>query len=298
MKKIIALLLVFIMLLSLFSCVEKKPDTTSDDNAETTTIPKNDDLSDQTAHNELAKENFAKAIRNEINVYYPLNNNPTPHVTYFSSICSSTKGVPTRQAMIDIDQDGIEELILGYESFFILLDFQDDVVYATDLNPDFWSEIYTDGSFYWSICDVFGYECGISRISFVNGIKKIEDLCREVGDSQFFINNVQVTEEEYKAYVDSLERTPITFSPFYSSFLTTEQEKAVELASAHWGIHDGDIDPERGFRYRVVYSYEADNIHRVSLYRFIYASYEQLEVAFVNIETGEISSTKYPDGKG
>ena len=75
---------------------------------------------------------------------------------------------------------------------------------------------------------------------------------------------------------------------------------AEKLASEHWGIKDGYVDPENGLRYRVVCKRKIDERwYEISLYRFVYNSYyEHLEIATVNIETKEIKVTPYPDGKG
>ena len=313
MKKHLAFLLCLITLLSLFSCHanNNEPNTQSDENTESITVPKTEenptkpdhkeDSVIDTVQNEQAKQAYGRAIRNEIKIYYPLINSPTPLESYFKQICGDQKGIPTRQALVDMDEDGIEELILAYEYFFIILHFENDKVYGTDLHLDAMGTIYTDGSFSWSNHDdIFGYECGISRISFANGIKKVEELCRTEGNSKFFIAGVQVTKEQYDDYFNTTERTPVTFTAFDTAFLDGNVLKAIEIASEYWGIKDGDFDSERGFRYRVICKRKIDEQwYEISLYRFVYNSYyEHLEMATVNIETKEIFITSYPDGKG
>lgn len=320
MKKYVAFLLCLMMILSLFSCNIKNANTPeSSDNmtaGTTTQMPPNNHTEDSTdsvptesatespsntesVQNELAWQAYGMAIRNEIKIYYPLLSSP-PKEIYLKNVCGMEKSNPTRQALVDMDKDGINELILDYKSFFILLHFENGFVYATDFHLKSMETIYTDGSFSWSHHDdVFGYEYGISRVSFVNGIKKVEELCRIEGDSNFFINGVPVTIEQYSDYIAHANRTPIRFTPFAIPLLNSNELRAIELASAHWGIQNGDFDSERGFRYRIVYSGTIGNLYRVSLYRFVYNSYyEHLEIASVNIDTEKISIEKYPDGKG
>ena len=317
MKKIIAAALCLITLLSLFSCNHNNgniTDLSDNDTSDTTTTFFDEDRTDmgdknteeqpsenESLQNKMALQAYGKAIRNEINVYYPLINSATPSETYFERICGAEKGTPTAQALVDMDNDGIEELILSYDSFFILLHLENDKVYGTDFHLSSMETIYTDGSFSWSHTDdIFGYECGISRVSFVNGIKKVEELCRTEGDSKFFIGGVQVTKDKYYDYLDESERTPITFTTFDTDFLDGNELKAIKIASDYWGINDGDFDSERGLRYRVICKRKIDERwYEISLYRFVYNSYyEHLEIATVNIETKEIQVTPYPDGKG
>ncbi len=305
------------MLLSLFSCDHNNgniTDLSDNDTSDTTTTFFDEDRTDmgdknteeqpsenESLQNQMALQAYGAAIRNEINVYYPLINSATPHETYFERICGAEKGNPTRQALVDMDKDGIEELILAYDSFFILLHFENNIVYGTDFHLSSMETIYTDGSFSWSHTDnIFGYECGISRVSFVNGIKKVEELCRTEGNSKFFIGGTQVTKEKYDDYLEKSERSAIMFTAFDTDFLYGNELKAIEIASEYWGIKDGDFDPERGLRYHVICKRKIDERwYEISLYRFVYNSYyEHLEIATVNIETKEIKVTSYPDGKG
>ena len=322
MKKTVAFLLCFIMIVVLVSCNYSNGnslDTSGNDTPDTTmTAIQDDNTSDtsenntgeqisknKTLQNEIALHAYGKAIRNEINLYYPLLCSDTPSETYFERICGAEKGTPTAQALVDMDNDGIEELILAYDSFFILLHFENDKVYGTDF--DFYSRetIYTDGSFSWSHTDnIFGYECGISRVSFVNGILKVEELCRTEGNSKFFIGGVQVTKDQHDDYLEESNRIPVKFTAFEMAIFENNENinelKAIQLASEYWGIMDGEFDPQRGLRFRVICNRKIDEKwYEISLYRFVYNSYyEHLEIATVNIETKEIQVTPYPDGKG
>ena len=317
MKKYIAFLLCLIMLLSLVSCNETNDelDAQLSDDAENTTVqetPKNTIVPDNkedsvfdTVQNEQARQAYGMALRNEIKIYYPILDSMTPAETYFERICGVEKGNPTRQTLIDMDKDGVQELVLAYEYFYILLHFENGMVYGTDFDLNSMETMYTDGSFAWSHTDdIFGYECGISRFSFVNGLKKVEELCRAEENSKFFISGIQVTKKQYNDYLNKSERTPIAFTAFDitafdTAFLYNNEWKAIKLASEYWGIKDGDFDPQ-GLRYRIICKRKIDERwYEVSLYRFVYNSYyEHLEIATVNIETKEIKITKYPDGRG
>lgn len=319
MKKYIAFLLCLIMLISLFACNAKSENNTdlsdthymdtstcipTNENVEIATDPLDDDntvspsTNNKAVQNEMARQAFGMAMRNEIKVYYP----EPPFETYFEIIYDREKGYPSLQALVDMDKDGIEELILPYKSFIIILHFENSIVCVSVFEPESMETVYTDGSFSWeNNDDLFGYECGISRLSFLNGVTKSEELCRAENDSKFFISGTEVTKEQYHDHLDKGERVPVTFTAFDTDFLNDNNElKALGLASAHWGIKDGDFDPIRGFRYRVICKGKTyDGQYTVSLYRFVYNSYyEHLEIATVNIETGEISITQHPDAKG
>ena len=317
MKKYIAFLLCLIMLLSLVSCNETNDEldaqlsddsenTTVQETPENTIVPDNkEDSVIDTVQNEQARQAYGMALRNEINIYYPILDSMIPAETYFERICGVEKGTPTAQELVDMDKDGIQELVLAYKDFYILLHLENDKVYGTDFHLSSMETIYTDGSFSWSHTDdIFGYECGISRVSLVNGIKKVEELCRAEGNSKFFISGIQVTKKQYNDYLNKSERTPIAFTAFDitafdTAFLYNNEWKAIKLASEYWGIKDGDFDPQ-GLRYRIICKRKIDERwYEVSLYCFVYNSYyEHLEIATVNIETKEIKITKYPDGRG
>lgn len=313
MKKYIALLLCLIMTTSMISCTinHNYPPMQSWENTENTTAPVQEEKTTakvteesspsiiQVVQNERARQAYARAIKNQTKLYYSLFNSSTPNETYFEYVRRG-KGNPTKQSLIDMDKDGIEELILLYSNFLILLHFENDAVYATDFNLDSMETIYTDGSFSWRRdSDIFGDECGVGRISFVNGKLKYQELYRMEGDSKFYINGAQVSNEQYKEYVDSSCKTPIKFTSFDIYFLDPDEIKAIEIACEYWGIKDGDFDSETGYRYRVICTGKSGNLYRVSLYLFVKNSYyEHLEIALVNVDTAEVSISQYPDGKG
>lgn len=320
MKNSIAFLLCIILLLTLFACsrTNTDPDTPSDSDTENTTAPTEEETTTESQEeesstppveeesapsvsneieNQRALEAFGAVMRNEITMYYPAYQS-TWNEIYFQQI-GLAQTTPSYQALIDMDQDGIKELILSYDEARILLHFENDLVYGFDKGINSMITIYTDGSFSWSYySDKFGSEYGISRISFDNGKPKYHELSRVENYTKFYLNGVQVTEEQYNTHIENRVKTSIEFEPFDLSLLDPNRAWAIELASEHWGIKDGDFHPETGYRYRVVCTENNGDIYRVSLYCFVRNYYyEHVELALVNIKTEEITIYLYPDGK-
>lgn len=337
MKKVGVFLLCIWMLLSLFSCGKDihvafvpLPDNTKNTvdlvEEEITTELACDELTTENvgdesiayAPNDRARKAFRAVIRNEVTMYYPLRNVSTPKEIYFNHLYIAKTGVATGLAMVDMDRDGINELILefGCNGDLVVLHFENDRVYGFDVDRDAMDTIFTDGSFSWTNdSDFFGDERGISRLSFIDGSPKYQELCRVEEDARYYLNGLrvtneqypdyyylnglQVTEEQFQNYIENNCRTPVVFTPFDLSLLDPDGEKALALASAYWGIKNGEFDSERGYRYRVCLQEDISPCFKVSLYCFVGNSYyEYLALATVNIETGEISVQEYPEGMG
>ena len=116
MKKYIAFLLCLIMIVALFSCDYNNGNNTDSSNNDTTDttalVPPDDNTAEmggehtveqpsknESFQNQMALQAYGAAIRNEINVYYPLLSSATPVETYFEGICGTEKGVPTRKEL-------------------------------------------------------------------------------------------------------------------------------------------------------------------------------------------------------
>lgn len=306
MKKITAFLLCILMAFASVSCHTNNDDAGISSTDSTDHIAESEDLEKDSAEDTLDEQNerawqaFCAVIKNEELMYYPVRNHSAPEECYFNKIWTA-KNNPTGQAMVDMDQDGIKELILEYYQVgrLIILHYKDGRVYGRDVSRESMNPIYTDGSFAWKHeSGRFGKEYGISRISFPNGKPKNQELCRVENDAAYYLNGVRVAPAEYKDYIESTVRTPVTFEPFTIILPTSATEKALALASEYWGIKDGDFDPETGYRYRVVVQMENDPGFQISLYCFTSNSYyEHLAIAFVNIDTGEVTVEEYPEGK-
>ena len=310
MKKFIAFVLCLIISATMVSCYNStnNDDEQNHDSANNTGTPnrdqlENDEMSDQ---DKIAWQAYCEAIKSERVIYrYSLYSSPsvTPSSSYFHDCVDDTK--PFEQAMVDMDQDGISELILKYShpDRYVILHYENGrVYYNSSLIPFYNATIYTNGSFSWSnYSDIFGKENGISRITYLNGRPKYQELCRvEASYNMYYVNGAPVSEEEYDNYIDSTSWTPITFSPIDLSLLDSCGRKALRLASEYWNIKDGDFDPQIGARYQlyVEKNYYAKD-YTVYLYTFIPSGYyECIALAYVDIDTEEINVVRYPYGKG
>lgn len=274
---------------------------TTAESSETDNTPEADDIPEHIIDEEkngLAMEEFGKVIRNEKTMCYVPHNAPDFKNHYLNEIVG-TDNTPSGQMRVDMDRDGVEELILVYQSRLMLLHFENECVFGHIFSNNTSETIYTDGSFAWSSdTELFGIEFGISRLSFDGGKVKYEELCRTEGFYKFYINGEQVSETKFNEFIDQNKKTNIAIAPFDTSFLDPNESKAIELACAHWNIKDGDIDATTGERYRVV----CDGIdlsarYKVYLYCFVNNSYyECIEEALVNVHTGEILTVD-PNGK-
>ncbi len=106
-------------------------------------------------------------------------------------------------AFVDMDGDGIEELIIKNEKTTVYK-YENGNIYSHFFNDDQMSTIYSDGSFLWNTLST-NYRYGGSRISLnKNGYKTecewrvaVEDgLCVE-----FYINDEEVTKEELDEFL-------------------------------------------------------------------------------------------------
>lgn len=319
MKKYLAFLLCLLMIISLCSCVVENGDNnenttdTTDDTTDITTESVEEEISSEeepspspsldAEKNKSARQAYGAVLRNETVMYYPLRDSSKLKEMYFESMgLSDTK--PSRQAMVDMDKDGINELILVYTSTIVVLHYENGLVYGFDTGLDSMETIYTDGSFSWSsYYGMLGHEYGISRLSFVNGKPKYEELCRREGTYNYYVNGIEVTREQYEKYAEENVRTPIEFAPFNTAFLDPKAANAVKIAEEYWGIKDGEFDAETGYRYRVLYTGTAKKDGRtyymVNLHCFVNNDYyDYLSVAAVDIHAKEVYTSVFADGKG
>jgi hypothetical protein len=209
MKKFIAFVLCLIISATMVSCHNStnNDDEQDHDSADTTEAPsrdqlENDEMSEQ---DKIAWQAYCEAIKNERAIYqysvFSSTSSTPPSASYFIDDYGENISL-FKQAMIDMDQDGISELILkqSYTGHYIILHYDNDRVYYNRyLVPSNNSTIYTDGSFSWSNhSDIFGNEYGISRITYLNGKPKYQELCRvESAYNMYYVNGAPVTEEEY-----------------------------------------------------------------------------------------------------
>ena len=314
MKKKLIFMLCLLMCVSMFSCEEKSSDENVQETSAVTFSGENSGFEDSdtdenhntqntqntlSAKRELAIQAYEAVIKNERKLQYPLYDSSNTKECYFKEAFYIGKNHDVLQALVDMDEDGIEEMVTKniYTSKITLLHYENDTVYGYDLIMNAMQTIYSDGSFYWSYYDgSLGDEYGISRISFVNGRLKFQELCRVENDANFYLNGIQVDPQVYQSYIKDSSREEIEFVPF-DVFSMSEQE-ALEIASEYWGIKNGEFDSETGYRYKLVARIEDDS-YRVCLYCFVQNMYyDHLDCICVNVDTGETYEPELPDAKG
>ena len=282
---------------------EKKHDKPKESSTDTLELPNHGQSENNTMskQDKIAWQAYCAVIRNERAIYrQPVYSTIMPSPSYLNEYLGNRN--PTEQAVVDMDQDGISELILkySYTNDLIILHYENDRVYCYNILQKN-TTIYTDGSFAWeNYSDNFGREFGISRISYHDGRPKYQELCRvERNYNMYYVNGTPVTEEEYDNYIENTPRTSITFHPIDTSLLNTKGNKALNLASEYWGIKNGDFDPQSGARYKLYVEEYAESKYAVYLYTSIPGfNYEYIAIAYVNIDTEDIMEIKYPNGKG
>ena len=317
MKKLSILLLCVVMILPLFSCGEGdvntnidndtniNPPQSSDADTEHTTEPVTEAGADQipapvidTEQNRRARQAYVEVIRNERKMYYCWDDTIDPTEIYFDRMFTNQKSFQ-RHILIDMNGDGIEEMILFTGTVLIVLHFEDDKVYGFDTDHTAMQMIFADGSFYWySYSAVFGNEVGISRLSFVNGKPKYQELCRRENNFKFYLDGISVTKEQFDEYVDNKLNMRIEATPLEMSLLDSNEAKALAMAEAHWSVKNGGYDPETGYRYRLFCDGKEGDSYKIILYCFVKSYYyKTLEIASVNPRTGEIVTHPYSEGK-
>ncbi|MBE6548940.1 MAG: hypothetical protein E7670_00755 [Ruminococcaceae bacterium] len=310
MKKILAFTLCFLMCLSLFSC-EKGTDKMNEKTTDETTYAsdkastsKNNGVnkapSTQTkptlSKKELAMKAYIAVLNNERTLKYPLHNSKEFDEIYIKKIYNFGQYNNATQAIIDMDKDGIDEMIVVNNGKKVILHYENDLVYGFDFLYDAMQTLYADGSFSWRHYENNINEYGVSRISFVNGRLKFQELYRNENYHKFYVDGVEVTEEKYYEYIGQNQKTAIEFTPIDMSALN--EGKAIELASKHWNIENGSFDEETGYRYRFDAYRDGEKYH-VCLYWFVDNTYyENLKCVMVDITTGEISQSNTIHAKG
>jgi len=104
--------------------------------------------------------------------------------------------------VMDLDADGIPEVILGFHpGIFLILRYEDGIVYGYTRSIRQMGELKKDGTFFWS--GGAGHN-GVARMKFADGECERTDLAfvdSHYPESEFYcINGVEATWEEYEAY--------------------------------------------------------------------------------------------------
>ncbi len=310
MKKILAFTLCFLMCLSLFSC-EKGTDKMNEKTTDETTYASdkasasknngvNNAPSTQTkptlSKKELAMQAYNEVLNNERTLKHPLHNSPYFDEIYIKNIYNFGQYNNATQAIIDMDKDGIDEMIVVNNGKKVILHYENDLVYGFDFSSSAMDIVYTDGSFSWYHYENNINEYGVSKISFVSGRLKFQELYRNENYNKFYVGGAEVTIDDYYEYIGQNPKTAIEFTPVDMSALN--EGKAIELASKHWNIENGSFDEKTGYRYRFDAYRDGEKYH-VCLYWFVQNShYENLKCVTVDISTGEILKSTELHAKG
>lgn len=302
MKKILTIILCLLLCLSLFSC-KKGNDTDTEEQITTTTDTfkhkGGGNKSNKITPKERAKMMYEAILNNESSFTYIPVSESTPQEKYIQDVFVYNEKDTFSQAVVDMDEDGIEEIILTLKSSYyaekIIFHYENGSVYGYALQKNAIYSVYSNGIVGWSNNNEFGYESGYSQILF-NGEKlKIKEIIR-YADDVYYIDGQIVTYDQYYEYLSDIWKDEIEFSPVEID--SWGIGKAIKLASEYWEIEQGSFDEETGYRYRLKGQKEGV-CYRVCLYWFVKNSYyEHLECVLVDIETGEISIPEYPDAKG
>lgn len=306
MKKILAFAICVLMCVTLYSCA--KSNHSSEKISSETSIPNNENPhSNGNSINKIpsvskptTKEIITKAyqdvLNNERTIKYPLRDSENFNEIYIKDIYYFDHYNNATQAIIDMDNDGNDEMIVANNGKKVILHYENDTVYGFNFSSNALDTVYTDGSFYWYHYENNISEHGVSRISFVNGRLKFKELYRNENFDKFYVDGVEITEEKYYEYLGNNQKTAIEFTPIDMSALN--EGKAIELASKYWNIENGSFDETTGYRYRYN-AYQEGDVYHVCLYWFVNNSYyENLKCVSVNLSTGEISKSTEIHAKG
>ena len=252
MKKFLATLLCFIMLLSLFSCKETEdendllaPDQTdaeefqeTDNNDNNTTKLSEADKAIQMY--EAVLKNEIKAYETDIEEYNYLKDCKTPYDRIPLSVCGEFRYVYT-----DLDNDGVNELVIACGDTLILR-YYEGSVYIYPFTHRQLSHLYIDGSYAWSNTGE-NFEYGWNKIYFEGAELKIRELYRIVNDgepnAEYYIEGKQVTREEFLNDINYGPELWLQFEPLEVSWRKKiTSEEALQIASEYWETEDGSAD--------------------------------------------------------
>ena len=230
-----------------------------------------------------------------------------------------------RKAMLDIDQDGVNEYVIqSPNNEYIILHYYNGKVYSYWLDTVDFYKLNTDGSFYWyDSLEAGAWKCGLNQIIFDGESLSISPVyslqySANAPKYEYFVEGQAVTEDEYHQCCWNLRKNGVDFSPFEltcSYPITAEQ--AWDLANAYWDYQDGIAECSAGTvvtaRIVLIDTPNSDT----NVYRFAFqwewtsngggeadecmpphhiSSKDQI---LVNAFTGKITASTYdPNGKG
>ena len=145
-----------------------------------------------------------------------------------------------KYAFVDMDSDGIEELLIDCGAELVVLCGIRSTVYLYSFD---FRQIYypkTDGSFSWNHTGN-DFEYGESRITRLTlaGTAEIETIWRIVNDgeadAEYYIGETQVTQDELQKYLADNQKTKVEFAPIEEIYGDSVSPlEAVEIGRKYW----------------------------------------------------------------
>ncbi|MBQ8850578.1 MAG: hypothetical protein IJ011_09625 [Clostridia bacterium] len=331
MKKLIALLLCLIMILSLFSCElnENQNDLLSNENSGSSDL-NNDNVNDDNvtppaSEAEIAMKMYESVINDEICVFDERLGEIKLKACHFPSdnIMLDECKLLTK-AILDVDQDGVNEYVIKSPNHeYIILRYHNGKVYSYCLNIGDFSKFNTDGTFHWyDSSEAEGWKCGLNKIIFDGetlNIRSIYSLKYSKNPTKYehFVEGEAVTGDEYDTYRNNIRYERMKFSQFeLTPLYPITAEQAWNLANEYWDNQDGSTEVSAGtiwtVRIVLIDTPNSDTDH----YRFAFNvewssngagvgdecrppySVNSHDQILVNAFTGEITASTYnTDGK-
>ena len=246
MKKLVALLMCLITVLSLFSC---------DANDQKTEAPATTNTASPTP-NDVAMQMYESAIKDEICVVDErLGEVKLKSLRFASNNTSLGESKLLKKAILDVDRDGANEYVIqSPNSEHIILHCSNGKVYSYWLDAVESYQFNQDGSFYWyDSPEEHGYACGLSQITFVRETLCIKSLyklqySKNSTNYEYFVEGEAVTSNEYYSFRKShYLKTSVKFSQFeLACAYPVTAEQAWNLANAYWDYQDGCSDAGAG----------------------------------------------------
>ena len=202
-------------------------------------------------------------------------------------------------ALVDLDGNTVNELVIECFGGILLLRYYAGTVFLYDFTFQNMSYLYTDGTYSWNHTGS-DFEYGQKQLYFVGAKLRTVSLWCIVNDgepnAEYYIGDRQVTEAEQTAYIKSLTKTKVTFSPldFESSKLSLEE--AQKVAENYWSRYEIE---KNGY---IVVNVQSDrapsHLYVFVIKWFVIDHYSTFDEIWINPYTGEAIIPYSPDGKG
>ncbi len=290
MKKLLAVLVCLMMVLSLFSCDttdwkdeetattnnqkdEESIATTGNQEDEDGTATKTDEKAEETTEavddpssplNDLAMQMFEAAIKGEISVCDAhLGETELKNLQFPSDGTRLEECKQLTKAILDMDGDGVNEYVIqSPDRDHIVLHCYNGKVYSYCFDRSVFYNLNTDGSFYWrGLSKPEGAHVGLNQLSFDGSLLIVKEVYKIIMDPAemtpiaYYMDGKQITSDEYSVYYSNNPKRFASFCPFdISCEYPISSEDAFEIVSNHWRRKDGASEGACGTTlvYRIV----------------------------------------------